>query len=96
MLAFSRKQVMTPKIIDLNELVAGSIKMLESLIKENIALRSSDSRKAMVKIDPTQMELILIWIYRKPAFGTDGAPASCEGIIHLRRPYPLSIEEQEF
>jgi PAS domain S-box-containing protein len=41
LLAFSRKQVLEPKIIDLNQIVAGTEKMLQRVIGEDIELVSS-------------------------------------------------------
>ena len=38
LLAFSRKQILQPKIIDLNDIVIDTFKMLQRLIGENIEL----------------------------------------------------------
>ena len=61
LLAFSRKQVLQPKILDLNAIVAAIAQMLERLIGENIELQTSlDPALGMVKADPSQIEQILL------------------------------------
>jgi len=61
MLAFSRMQVLQPKVIDLNELIAEMSKLLRRLIREDIEfnLRLGDSL-ANVKADPGQLEQVLL------------------------------------
>jgi len=61
LLAFSRKQVLTPVVLDLNALVADVQKMLRRLIGEDILLKCSfDAALGPVKADPGQIEQILI------------------------------------
>jgi PAS domain S-box-containing protein len=61
LLAFSRKQVIAPKIVDLNALVAGSVTMLKRLIGEDIELVfTPDERVGRLEVDPTQMEQVLV------------------------------------
>ncbi|HSY57919.1 MAG TPA: CHASE4 domain-containing protein [Terriglobales bacterium] len=61
LLAFSRKQVLQPKVIDLNDVVAGMIKMFARVIGENIELAFlPGSKLASVKADPGQMEQVLL------------------------------------
>ncbi|MGH7893052.1 MAG: PAS domain S-box protein [Candidatus Binatia bacterium] len=61
LLAFSRKQVLQPKILDLNAIVASIAQMLERVIGENIELQSSlDPALGLVKADPSQIEQILL------------------------------------
>lgn len=61
MLAFSRMQVLQPKILDMNELIAEMGKLLRRLIREDIefSLRLGDSL-ARVKADPGQLEQVLL------------------------------------
>jgi signal transduction histidine kinase/ActR/RegA family two-component response regulator len=61
MLAFSRMQVLQPKVLDLNELVADMGKLLRRLIREDIefSLRLGESL-ARVKADPGQLEQVLL------------------------------------
>jgi len=61
LLAFSRMQVLQPKILDLNALIADISKMLPVLIGEDIEFTfrpDQDLRK--VKADPTQIEQVLM------------------------------------
>lgn len=61
LLAFSRRQVLEPKIVDLNALVVEAERLLRRLIGEDILLTTSLApglRK--VKVDPVQIEQILL------------------------------------
>jgi len=61
LLAFSRKQVLAPKIIDLNDVVVGIQSMLARLIGENIQLTMELADGLWpVKADPAQMEQVLM------------------------------------
>jgi PAS domain S-box-containing protein len=61
LLAFSRKQVLLPKDVDLNQTVAGLQSMLRRLIREDVTLECrQSSRPAFVKIDPTQIEQVIL------------------------------------
>jgi two-component system, cell cycle sensor histidine kinase and response regulator CckA len=61
LLAFSRKQVIAPVVLDLNELMMQSRKMLERLISEDVELvflpKPAVSR---IKADPGQIEQIIV------------------------------------
>ena len=55
LLAFSRKQVLQPRVIHLNEVVHGMEKMLRRLIGEDIELSTAfDSALGYVKADPAK------------------------------------------
>ncbi len=61
LLAFSRKQVLQPEILDLNSLVDELGKMLRRLINEDIEIRMSlESDVARINADPGQVEQVLI------------------------------------
>jgi len=61
LLAFSRMQVMQPRVLDLNTVVADMGKMLRRLIGEHIELiLRSDSHLGRVKADPGQIEQVLL------------------------------------
>jgi two-component system cell cycle sensor histidine kinase/response regulator CckA len=61
LLAFSRKQVIQPVILDLNSLIVEMEKMLRRLIGENIQIFiTCDASLARVKVDASQMEQILM------------------------------------
>jgi PAS domain S-box-containing protein len=61
LLAFSRKQVWTPRVIDLNESVLQLDKMLRRLIGEDIELVTApDPTAGPVKADPSQIEQVIL------------------------------------
>lgn len=61
LLAFSRKQVMQPKPLDINEIVNGLSHMLPSLLGEHITLQMRCSpRLPLVKVDAAMMEQVLM------------------------------------
>jgi signal transduction histidine kinase len=61
LLAFSRKQVLQPRLLDPNHLVAGMEKLLKRLIGEDIDLVTVlDSGVGRVKADPGQLEQVLL------------------------------------
>ena len=61
LLAFSRKQIIAPRIIDLNKAVSTSKMMLTRIIGENIDLLFVPFEKLWnIKLDPSQVDQILI------------------------------------
>ncbi|MBI4636068.1 MAG: GAF domain-containing protein [Candidatus Rokubacteria bacterium] len=61
LLAFSRKQVLEPKVLDLNEVIAGADELLRRLIPENISLMAQrTSMLGRVLADPTQLEQVIV------------------------------------
>ena len=61
LLAFSRKQVITPRRIELNSVVDDMSRMLRRIIGEHIELQTGLSQKpAVVYADPSQVEQILL------------------------------------
>jgi two-component system cell cycle sensor histidine kinase/response regulator CckA len=60
LLAFSRKQVFSPKVVDLNTLIAEQIDMLKRLITESIELRFVPGKVGQVKVDPSQLEQVVM------------------------------------
>lgn len=60
LLAFARRQVVTPRVLDLNEIVSGMLNMLGRLIGENIELQWEPGENlAPVKLDPAQIDQVL-------------------------------------
>ena len=60
LLAFARRQTVSPKVLDINETVQGMLKMLQRLIGENIQLVWLPGINLwQVKIDPSQLDQIL-------------------------------------
>jgi PAS domain S-box-containing protein len=61
LLAFSRKQVLEPQILDLRQTVAEVEKMLRRVIGEDVTLRTSSAPDlCRVKADPGQIEQVLM------------------------------------
>ncbi|MBA2734763.1 MAG: response regulator [Acidobacteria bacterium] len=61
LLAFSRKQVLQPKVLDLNSVVANIEKMLGRLVGEDMELRTSPGAGlGQVKADPGQIEQVIL------------------------------------
>lgn len=73
LLAFSRRQVLQPEVLDLNRVVAGVSKMLRRLIGEHIELVTvADSGLGNVKADPGQLEQVIVNLVVN---GRDAMPA---------------------
>jgi two-component system cell cycle sensor histidine kinase/response regulator CckA len=61
LLAFSRKQVLEPQVLDLNTIVGEAEKMLGRLIGEDISLEIAPARQiGMVKADRSQIERVIL------------------------------------
>jgi two-component system cell cycle sensor histidine kinase/response regulator CckA len=61
LLTFSRKQVISPKQIDLNELIRGTEKLLHRVIGEDVELKTRlVDENVSVMVDPGQMEQVLM------------------------------------
>ncbi|MGV8039257.1 MAG: PAS domain-containing protein [Thermoanaerobaculaceae bacterium] len=75
LLAFARKQTVAPKVLDLNEVVEGMLKMLRRLIGEDIDLAWLPGGGLWpVKIDPSQVDQILanLCVNARDAIGDTG------------------------
>ncbi len=61
LLAFSRQQILSPKVLNLNELVSDMVKMLPRLIGEDIAVTTElDPAIGRVKADQGQVEQVVM------------------------------------
>jgi two-component system cell cycle sensor histidine kinase/response regulator CckA len=60
LLAFSRKQVVQPRPIDVNELIGESKGMLTRLLPHDVELELDLRATEVIEIDPTQMEQVLL------------------------------------
>ncbi len=79
LLAFARKQTIAPRMINLNETVAGMLKMLRRLIGENIELVWSPGVNLWpVRMDPGQIDQILANLCVNARDAIDGV-----GAVHL-------------
>jgi two-component system cell cycle sensor histidine kinase/response regulator CckA len=60
LLAFARRQTVAPKIVNLNDLVAGMLKMVRRLVGEDIKLEWRAGENVWpIKIDPSQIDQVL-------------------------------------
>jgi PAS domain S-box-containing protein len=61
LLAFSRKQIAMPRVLDINVVVADLDKMLRRLISEDIELRIvPEAERVFVRADPGQIEQVIV------------------------------------
>ena len=61
LLAFSRRQVAVPRVVDLNEIVQGIDKMLRRIIGEDVQLETDLSPDIpAVKVDPSQIDQVIM------------------------------------
>ena len=61
LLAFSRRQILVPEVLNLNAVVGGMANLLKRLLGENIALKTSlASKPCFVKADRGQLEQVLL------------------------------------
>jgi PAS domain S-box-containing protein len=60
LLAFSRKAIVEPKVLNVNTVVEASARMLRRLIGEDVRLRTNLGDLLPVKIDPGQLEQVFV------------------------------------
>ena len=75
LLAFARKQTVTPVVLDLNETVASMLNMLRRLIGEHIDLKWLPGKNlGHIKMDPSQLDQILanLCVNARDAIGETG------------------------
>ncbi len=61
LLAFSRKQLLQPKVIDLNAIIANLHRLLQRIIGEHIEIRAApEAAPACVKADQGQIEQVIV------------------------------------
>ena len=91
LLAFSRKQVMQLKAVNLNDVITDVAKMLRTLIGENIELTIKPADElGIVKIDPIQIQQVLInlAINARDAMPNGGQLTIVTGNVKLDEHYP--------
>ncbi|MFH0729908.1 MAG: PAS domain S-box protein [Pseudomonadota bacterium] len=81
LLAFARKQTVTPRVLDLNEIVESMLRMLRRVIGEDIDLAWLPGGNLWpVKVDPTQIDQILanLCVNARHAIGGGGGKVTIE------------------
>ena len=80
LLAFSRKQILQPRVVDVNKIIDGMQSMLRRLIGANIELTSTLESPLQVRVDPSQLEQVLLNL----VVNARGAMPSEGGRIEIR------------
>jgi two-component system, cell cycle sensor histidine kinase and response regulator CckA len=100
LLAFSRQQVLDPKVLDLNTVVKDMEKMLKRLIGEDVELRTDLSTElARVKADESQVEQVILnlAINARDAMPHGGKLVLTTSNFHMdenfvrRYPFPVNV-----
>ena len=90
LLAFSRMQVLQPRVLDLNEVVAGMIQMVSRVIGANIELAFlPGANLGRVKADPSQIEQVALnlVVNARDAMPDGGRLTIETSNVHLDRDY---------
>ena len=90
LLAFSRMQVLQPRVLDLNEIVAGMIQMVSRVIGANIELAFlPGANLGRVKADPSQIEQVALnlVVNARDAMPDGGRLTIETSNVHLDRDY---------
>ncbi|MEP6866378.1 MAG: PAS domain S-box protein [Deltaproteobacteria bacterium] len=83
LLMFSRRQLMQPRDVDLNELVKSLAKMLQRIIGETVALRLDlDTQPLITRVDPGMMDQLLMNLAIN---SRDAMPSGGTLVIQTRR-----------
>lgn len=75
LLAFSRRQILQPKTLDLNDVIGETVTMLQRLIGENIRISTQlEPELAKIEADPGQLTQVLVnlVVNARDAIGTSG------------------------
>ena len=90
LLAFSRKQVLRPQLIDLNEVVGGMASMLARMLGEDVVLSTAfDPELGPTHADPTQIEQVVLNL------ALNGRDAMPDGGSLAIRTAPLELGEHD-
>ncbi|MDE2059810.1 MAG: response regulator [candidate division NC10 bacterium] len=90
LLAFSRKQLLQPRVLELNALIAEDTTMLKRLIGEEIDLhRQLDPELGHIRADPAQLEQVLmnLVVNARDAMPQGGTLTIETGNVELDKPY---------
>jgi len=90
LLAFARKQIITPKVLDLNEVVERMLKMMQRLIGEGIILEWNPAGDLWkLKMDSTQIDQILanLCVNARDAMNGNGKITVSTGNVSLDKSF---------
>lgn len=102
LLAFSRKQIISPRTVNLNESIASLDKMLQRLLGEDVQIEQSlDPNLNMVLIDPGQIDSIIINLAinsrdAMPSGGTFSLTTRNSTADDIRQHQPNLVAEGDF
>ena len=83
LLAFSRKQIISPKPVHIDTLISNTVKLIERIIGEDIELSTNFlDKNLMIKADPGQIEQVLMNL---AANGRDAMPDGGQLSITIRQ-----------
>ena len=90
LLAFSRKQVLRPQLIDLNDVVEGMATMLKRMLGEDVVLSTElDPELGPTLADPTQLEQVVLNLALN---ARDAMPKGGSLMLHTKR---LELREDD-
>ena len=93
LLGFSRRQIVTPKIIDLNEVIFDLDRMLRRLVTEDIEFTTiPDEDVGQIEMDPGQIEQVLMNLVVN---ASDAIPEIGKIIIHTANATCDAIRDEE-
>ncbi len=96
LLAFSRRQILIPQVLDLNVLIGNFEKLLHRLIGEDVALKTDLAPAlARIKADPGQVEQIImnLVVNARDAMPTGGHLTIETSTVLLDESYPIKAAE---
>ena len=97
LLTFARKQMVIPKLINLNEMIESMFSMLKRLIGENIKLEWNPGRNIWpIRMDPSQIDQILVNICINSRDAISGSGFISIGTGHTVFKKPDCQENPEF
>ncbi len=92
LVAFSRKQVLQPKVLNFNELVRRVEKLLHRLLPENIVIEvKPETTLLSVRADPSQMEQVLLNLALNARDAMPGGGRLSIETANLTLPEPLAV-----
>jgi two-component system, cell cycle sensor histidine kinase and response regulator CckA len=95
LLAFSRKQVLMPKEVDLNQTIVSVKTMLCHLLREDISLVCAPAASpAIVRIDPAQIEQAILNLVLNARDALPGGGVIRLEVAHVPRPAAVALLDQ--